>query len=314
MFKPEISVIVPVYRVEVYLRRCVDSLLAQTFTDFEVILVDDGSPDGSGVICDEYAVGNPKVRVIHQENGGVTSARRKGVEQSLGEWITFVDSDDYLPVTALEDMYNETKSGRYDLVVARYSERKYPVEEISFELNRRYAITGKVIHCGPFARFMRKSLFDGHTLDIPRTVSKGEDMLMNIRLAFNNEKPVRLLSKKVYSYCRNMESCMSTFNNSVEYEMLFAEYRLLSVPMDERVDYAAEIISSKLNGIELICRKSRKNVWKDTDYFRQLMDEADACGYHIHAVTRAKLNASSPLIFRILKPIDKFLKIFRKRL
>ena len=93
---PLISVIVPVYRAEKYLHRCVDSLLSQTFPDFEVLLVDDGSPDRSGEICDEYAKKDSRVRVFHKENGGVGSARNLGIANALGKWCCFVDSDDYV--------------------------------------------------------------------------------------------------------------------------------------------------------------------------------------------------------------------------
>lgn len=99
---PTISVIVPVYNVEKYLRRCVDSILAQTFTDIEVLLVDDGSTDGSGTICDEYAQQDSRVRVFHKANGGVSSARNLGLDEATGKWIAFVDSDDYIGVTLYE--------------------------------------------------------------------------------------------------------------------------------------------------------------------------------------------------------------------
>lgn len=90
------SVIVPVYNTEKYLRRCVDSILAQTFTDFELLLINDGSSDNSGAICDEYAEKDSRVRVFHKENGGVSSARNLGLDNARGEWITFVDSDDWV--------------------------------------------------------------------------------------------------------------------------------------------------------------------------------------------------------------------------
>lgn len=93
---PKISVIVPVYNVEKYLRRCVDSILAQTFTDFELLLIDDGSKDKSGEICDEYEKTDNRVKVFHKENGGVSSARNLGLDNAKGEWIAFVDSDDWL--------------------------------------------------------------------------------------------------------------------------------------------------------------------------------------------------------------------------
>ncbi len=97
---PQISVIVPVYKVEPYLHRCVDSILGQTFTDFELILVDDGSPDGCPAICDEYAKKDSRVHVIHQKNGGLSAARNAGIDwafaNSDSQWLTFVDSDDWV--------------------------------------------------------------------------------------------------------------------------------------------------------------------------------------------------------------------------
>ncbi len=97
----EISIIVPVYKVEKYLKKCVDSILAQTFSDFELILVDDGSPDNSGRICDDYAKKDARVRVVHKQNGGLSSARNAGIEVAKGKYLGFVDSDDYIA----EDMY-----------------------------------------------------------------------------------------------------------------------------------------------------------------------------------------------------------------
>lgn len=96
MSKPTISVIVPVYNTESQLRRSIDSILAQTFKDFELILVDDGSTDRSGKICDEYAVIDSRIKVFHKVNGGVCSARNLGIEKSNGNWISFIDSDDYI--------------------------------------------------------------------------------------------------------------------------------------------------------------------------------------------------------------------------
>lgn len=114
---PQVSFIVPVYNVEPYIRRCIDSILNQSFSDFELILVDDGSPDGCGVICDEYAEKDSRVRVIHQKNGGLSAARNAGVDwvfsNSNSEWLTFVDSDDWVHKDYLKillEMATESKS------------------------------------------------------------------------------------------------------------------------------------------------------------------------------------------------------------
>ena len=101
---PDISVIVPVYNVEKYIHRCIDSILAQTFTDFELILVDDGSTDSSGKICDEYSAKDNRVFVIHKENGGVSSARNSGLSKAQGQYVAFVDSDDFVDKHYLEKL------------------------------------------------------------------------------------------------------------------------------------------------------------------------------------------------------------------
>ena len=101
---PKLSVIVPVYNTEKYLRECIDSILAQTFTDFELILVDDGSTDGSGVLCDSLAQTDDRIRVIHKENGGLSDARNAGLVQAKGTWLLFVDGDDYVEPDAMAHM------------------------------------------------------------------------------------------------------------------------------------------------------------------------------------------------------------------
>ena len=114
----KISVIVPVYNTAQFLPRCIESILSQSFTDFELLLIDDGSTDGSGKICDAYAEKDNRIRVFHKENGGVSSARNLGLDNARGEWVTFVDSDDYVSPVILEKCL-ESVNG-YDMVVFNY--------------------------------------------------------------------------------------------------------------------------------------------------------------------------------------------------
>ena len=103
-----VSCIIPVYNTEKYLPRCIESVLAQTFVDWEMLLIDDGSTDASGSICDEYAAKDERIRVFHKENGGISSARNVGLNYAQGEWIFFVDSDDSLPKTSLESLLSRS--------------------------------------------------------------------------------------------------------------------------------------------------------------------------------------------------------------
>lgn len=118
---PAISIIVPIYNSEKYLGRCIDSILSQSFTDFELILVDDGSKDTSPQICDEYASIDKRIRVIHKKNGGVSSARNMGLSAIFGEYFCFSDSDDTVEPNALKLMYEIINNGNFDLVIAGYN-------------------------------------------------------------------------------------------------------------------------------------------------------------------------------------------------
>lgn len=118
--QPLISVIVPIYKVELYLRKCVNSILAQTYQNLEIILVDDGSPDGCGAICDEYARKDSRIRVIHQENAGVSSARNTGIDMALGEYIAFVDPDDWITPDMYECLSRAAEEYHADISICEY--------------------------------------------------------------------------------------------------------------------------------------------------------------------------------------------------
>lgn len=117
---PTISVIIPVYNAEKYLRRCIDSVLSQTFTDFELLLIDDGSKDKSGAICDEYAAKDSRVRVFHKENGGVSSARNMGLDNACGNYIAFVDADDWIDGNMYYEMFAAINESKSDIVCCDY--------------------------------------------------------------------------------------------------------------------------------------------------------------------------------------------------
>ena len=111
MSRPLISVIVPVYNVESYLRRCVESIIVQTYPDLDIILVNDGSSDASGAICDEYALRDSRIRSFHVKNGGVSTARNYGIEHARGQFIVFVDGDDFIHCQMIERLYTAICDG-----------------------------------------------------------------------------------------------------------------------------------------------------------------------------------------------------------
>ena len=146
--KPLLSIIVPVYNVEKYLPRCLDSILAQTFTNIEVIAVNDGSPDNCGKILDEYAQKDKRIKVIHKENGGVSSARNTGLDMATGTYIGFVDPDDYINADMYEYMYKKAVEGDYDIVqcgCAVVNEASKCVKKLACDKEKEYTKTDDML-------------------------------------------------------------------------------------------------------------------------------------------------------------------------
>lgn len=141
MSSPKVSIVVPVYKVEEYIDRCLDSLLNQTLKDIEIILVDDGSPDNCPKICDEYAQKDARVRVVHKQNEGLGYARNSGMEVAVGEYIAFVDSDDFVDIRMFEELYDVARGNDSDVVYCNIY--KYYNEEKCFPLP---AMTDRIVN------------------------------------------------------------------------------------------------------------------------------------------------------------------------
>ena len=156
---PTISVIVPVYKVEPYLHRCVDSILAQTFTDFELILVDDGSPDNCPAICDEYAKKDSRVHVIHQKNGGLSAARNAGICVAKGNYLFFADSDDVVPEDCLRQLKKACDEQHADIALGEIKKFK-ELSELRITNNKR--VSAK-LYSGIEAinKFLDRSIYTG---------------------------------------------------------------------------------------------------------------------------------------------------------
>lgn len=170
---PEISVIVPVYNVEAYLRECLDSILSQTFSDFELILVDDGSADGSGAICDAYAKTDPRVTAIHQPNAGQAAARNRGVKESKAELLCFIDSDDVAHPALLETFLQTLKSENVGLVTCDRVRGETPPEsfflpmhgetellEIDESCLMRLLKENSTVYWTPFPCLLRREIYE----------------------------------------------------------------------------------------------------------------------------------------------------------
>ncbi|SUP39463.1 glycosyltransferase family 2 protein [Veillonella criceti] len=232
----KISVIVPVYKVEKYIHECVDSILNQTYKNLEVILVDDGSPDNCGKICDEYAIKDKRVKVIHKKNGGLSDARNAGIEEAKGEVISFIDSDDYIDASMFSNMIEYLEDNDLDMVCAdtfivRGNRKRYKLhynKNIIYDgiiaLNK--ILSGRIDNSACNKIYKREIIADIR-FPIGR---KYEDVATIYKYVFN-AKRVGYLSQAVYYYRKISTSITgSSFNSQSRYDC-FIGYR-------ERLEFA----------------------------------------------------------------------------
>lgn len=210
----EISIVVPVYNVEKYLSKCILSILNQSFTDFELILIDDGSKDNSGRICDEYRGRDSRIKVIHQENLGLSSARNVGLETSEGKYVTFIDSDDFIHPNMLEVLYNNMLENEADISICDYN-LVYEGKEIYKELGdnnirlynniegvRKIVEKSEASMITAWSKLYKRSLF----YDIRYPVGKyHEDEFVTYKLLYKSTKIVTT-SAKLYYYLQRSNS------------------------------------------------------------------------------------------------------------
>lgn len=220
----KLSVIIPVYNVEEYLRQCLDSVLAQTYDFFEVILIDDGSTDRSGAICDEYAGRDSRVRVIHQENNGHTAARQNGFRASTGDYILMVDSDDWVDEGMFGCMMEKALADDADIVQCNYRSVKdgkgndqtpiFP-EGLYGKARLEQEIYPQMIYAGGYYRFgiapnmwnklWKRSLVEKNLFLIDQRIKSGEDGLFTFT-SFRDAQKVRIINTCFYNYRSRADS------------------------------------------------------------------------------------------------------------
>ena len=235
--KPLISVIVPVYNVEAYLPRCLDSSINQSYTNLEILLVDDGATDSSGKICDEYAQKDNRIHVFHKENGGQGSARNLALDNATGKYIAFVDSDDYVSKTMYEKMIKAMHEDGVDLVCCNYGMFKLDEHnEIVSKQTPNNCIHKKGVYSGvECLTFMYRGI-NGVT-STPCTILYGATILKNVRFplgtkahedeyithqVFYYAQKVALLPNEFYFYLQRSNSTMHTRNDRAKLDFLEA--------------------------------------------------------------------------------------------
>ncbi len=233
MSNPKISVIVPVYNAEKYLRRCIDSILAQTFTDFELLLIDDGSKDKSGEICDEYARKDNRVKVFHKENGGVSSARQCGLDNTTGSYVIHADPDDWCDKDMLELMYANAVSQKADMVICDYwmslKNREIYIYQNPQKLEARN-VQNKIFRQELFGSCWNKliniEIIRKYGIHFPQNINLWEDAFFHCSLLMYNIK-ISYLNKAFYHYDfhTNTNSMVRNLSkNYINQQIAFVDY------------------------------------------------------------------------------------------
>ena len=266
---PKISVIIPVYKVEKYIHRCVDSILGQTFRDFELILVDDGSPDNCGAICDEYATKDSRIVVIHQENGGLSAARNAGIDwafsNSDSQWLTFIDSDDWVHPEYLERLLDVAVEHNVSVSICGFERTEGEEPEIDPETlvpvlwnPEDFFVECNVNATVAWGKLYRKECFG--TIRYP--VGKiHEDEFVTYRILFQYER-IAFLEVPLYFYYRNENGIMGSKWSRKRLDYFDAA--------KEQMAYFAQ------NNFFAAEKKTKKVVlWRCEDYLKQIENKND---------------------------------------
>ena len=258
----KISIIVPVYNTEKYLKKCVESLINQTYENLEIILVDDGSKDGSGRICDEFAGRDMRIKTVHKENGGLISAWKRGVKESTGEYINFIDSDDWVDLTMLEEMAEKLTGNEREIIASDYviekenGSQKYVWQQQPCGEYDRAAILKEVIPnlLGRESRYVtmsrcmklisRKLIEDNMKYSDPAAVM-GEDMTVMLPSLIDCNRLFIMDHKAYYHYLHLNESMAHKYDKNL-YEKIQLLRRIV-----------IQIINDKFKGEELIVRQKQ---------------------------------------------------------
>ena len=276
--KALISIIIPVYKVEKYLEKCIQSVINQTYENLQIIVVDDGSPDNCGKICDEYAKKDHRIEVIHKSNGGLSDARNKGLEIAKGEYIGFVDSDDYIEADMYEVLYNLLKQYNADVSICNFytvSQGKISIKNADNGINEynrieilKEILLDKNIQSYAWNKLYKKELFDEIKYPIEK---KYEDIGTTFYLLEKCNKVV-VTGKSEYYYINRQDSIVNNVTESTitDYiELIMQRYDYIEENIKELSSYNKDYLKRILKTAE----KDIKSLNEVGDYTKKKYEE-----------------------------------------
>ena len=274
---PKISVIIPVYKAEKYIHKCMDSLLKQTFTDYEIILVDDGSPDNSGKICDEYSNIDNRIRTIHKTNGGVSSARQCGIDNATGEYTIHVDPDDWVKPTMLEELYQKAIEEDADMVICDFikyytKNKQIYVNQQPSSLNHQIVLQELFKHLqGSLCnKLIKKECYGKFNIKYPTSFNLYEDLYVCTCLLTNPLK-VAYLNKAFYFY--TITTNENSMVKKIGFKVLHEDkcfYREMTILLNKNI-YVCNLFKSSMS-YALVLRAFKSKLYTGTEFKQKYGD------------------------------------------
>lgn len=281
--RPKISVIIPVYNVEKYLNQCVESVLSQTYTNLEVILIDDGSPDNCPDICDRYSEKDNRVIVIHKENGGLSSARNAGLDIATGDIISFIDSDDWVELDMFERMVNLKIQTGSDIVCCDWVRTDGINEHERTTLKKQYGaiITGEQVTremvIGRIDNYVWNSLYDRmYWTDIRFPVGRVYEDIAVTFLVFEKAEKVAFIDEPFYKYRINYNGITRAFNPLKHYDFFLGQKEHYEHACKFYPDIAKECCSLAVNSAIILyihaCMDGKRELSQYIPEIREFID------------------------------------------
>lgn len=246
-----ISIIIPVYKVEAYLKNCIESVIGQTYKNLEIILVDDGSPDNCSKICDEYASIDNRIKVIHKENGGLSSARNAGLDIATGDYLSFIDSDDFVSKEFIEKLHSLCVNNDTEISICDYMQFQDEVElkdvEVKIDTYSPHGIQ-KNMYSNDYAKMVvvwnklyKKSLYENLRFPIGKI---NEDEFTTYKVFYNTKKNVVVTNEPLYFYRYNENSIMGKKYNIKRLDVLdaYEERKKFYKQLDEKELFERTVI------------------------------------------------------------------------
>lgn len=311
MEKPLISVVVPIYNSESTIGECVESIVNQSLADIEIVLVDDGSTDRSGVICDDFAHKDHRVKVIHQPNMGRSAARAAGTRYAQGEWVCYVDSDDRMPLDGLS-VLNSAVSPDVDIVFGNASSLPGEHESIMpMSRFRHLAVRGEGTIGVPWGSLYRKTVLSDYLFDLPKEIMMGEDYIFWLRLCFSTDKPVSLLYEN--AYLKGKDTTSNSFVWTSDYCYRINELRKSSIPTQLRNEFEKEMIDDRLNNLFAVAVCQPPSEWRHHPFYLDIRNDLRSLGIVLPLKQRIFLSLPGRRLCVLYSKISKLISRSKRK-